>query len=283
MDVPLEDQRAPGFPGLHAAAVRGPEEDLQDRRRPGVPLPRLRHRRLGGGDHQHAVARRQGAVLARSASSRICGPTSASGTASTVEALDVEWGEGVPVERMRAHPQGRQGHAIKAVLVCHNETATGVTTRCRRRAQARSTPPGIRRCCSSMRRQLARLHRFPHGRMGRRCSRSPARRRASCCRPASPSWRSARRRWRRARRRKLPRCFFDFADMIRTNKDGFFPYTPATTLLRGLRASVDLLLGGGPGRTSSPGTTGWPKACARRWRPGACSCARRSRNGTPTR
>ena len=39
----------------------------------------------------------------------------------------------------------------------------------------------------------------------------------------------------------LPRCFFDFDDMIRTNKDGYFPYTPATTLLRGLRASLDIL------------------------------------------
>jgi alanine-glyoxylate transaminase / serine-glyoxylate transaminase / serine-pyruvate transaminase len=33
--------------------------------------------------------------------------------------------------------------------------------------------------------------------------------------------------------------------MIRTNKDGFFPYTPATTLLRGLRASLDMLLAEG--------------------------------------
>jgi alanine-glyoxylate transaminase/serine-glyoxylate transaminase/serine-pyruvate transaminase len=33
--------------------------------------------------------------------------------------------------------------------------------------------------------------------------------------------------------------------MIRTNKDGYFPYTPATTLLRGLRASVDTLLAEG--------------------------------------
>jgi alanine-glyoxylate transaminase/serine-glyoxylate transaminase/serine-pyruvate transaminase len=40
---------------------------------------------------------------------------------------------------------------------------------------------------------------------------------------------------------KLTRCFFDFADMMRTNKDGFFPYTPATTLMRGLRASLDML------------------------------------------
>jgi len=30
--------------------------------------------------------------------------------------------------------------------------------------------------------------------------------------------------------------------MIKTNKDGFFPYTPAMTLIRGLRESVDMLL-----------------------------------------
>jgi len=40
---------------------------------------------------------------------------------------------------------------------------------------------------------------------------------------------------------KSYRCYFDFADMARANKDGFFPYTPATTLLRGLRASLDML------------------------------------------
>jgi alanine-glyoxylate transaminase / serine-glyoxylate transaminase / serine-pyruvate transaminase len=41
---------------------------------------------------------------------------------------------------------------------------------------------------------------------------------------------------------KLPRCFFDYRDMIKANAQGYFPYTPATTLLRGLRASVDMLL-----------------------------------------
>ena len=40
----------------------------------------------------------------------------------------------------------------------------------------------------------------------------------------------------------LQRCYFDFADMIAANKNGYFPYTPATTLMRGLRCSVDLLL-----------------------------------------
>ncbi|MBA3848067.1 MAG: aminotransferase class V-fold PLP-dependent enzyme, partial [Planctomycetes bacterium] len=33
------------------------------------------------------------------------------------------------------------------------------------------------------------------------------------------------------------RCYFDFEDMIKTNKDGYFPYTPPTQMLRGLRAA----------------------------------------------
>jgi alanine-glyoxylate transaminase/serine-glyoxylate transaminase/serine-pyruvate transaminase len=44
---------------------------------------------------------------------------------------------------------------------------------------------------------------------------------------------------------KSYRCYFDFADMARANRDGYFPYTPVTTLLRGLRASLDLLMAEG--------------------------------------
>ena len=43
----------------------------------------------------------------------------------------------------------------------------------------------------------------------------------------------------------MHRCYFDFKDMIATNATGYFPYTPPMTLLRGLRASVDRMLGEG--------------------------------------
>ena len=41
---------------------------------------------------------------------------------------------------------------------------------------------------------------------------------------------------------KMPRCFFSFEDMIKTNDQGYFPYTPATQLFHGLRASIDMLM-----------------------------------------
>jgi alanine-glyoxylate transaminase/serine-glyoxylate transaminase/serine-pyruvate transaminase len=39
----------------------------------------------------------------------------------------------------------------------------------------------------------------------------------------------------------MERCYFSFSDMVTTNDAGYFPYTPPTPLLHGLRASLDLL------------------------------------------
>ena len=39
-----------------------------------------------------------------------------------------------------------------------------------------------------------------------------------------------------------PSCYLDFGDMAKANDQGFFPYTPAVTLLRGLRTSIDMLV-----------------------------------------
>jgi alanine-glyoxylate transaminase/serine-glyoxylate transaminase/serine-pyruvate transaminase len=36
--------------------------------------------------------------------------------------------------------------------------------------------------------------------------------------------------------------YWDFAAMLNANKSGYFPYTPAMTLMRGLRESTDMLL-----------------------------------------
>src|SRR5262249_49664858 len=45
-----------------------------------------------------------------------------------VDAVEVEWGEGVPVDVFEQRLRDDSRHTIKAVLVCHNETATGVTS-----------------------------------------------------------------------------------------------------------------------------------------------------------
>lgn len=37
----------------------------------------------------------------------------------------------------------------------------------------------------------------------------------------------------------MRRAYFEFSDMVRMNADGYFPYTPPTQLLHGLRRSLD--------------------------------------------
>ena len=43
-----------------------------------------------------------------------------------VEIIETEWGEGAPIDAYAERLQADKDHQIKAVLVTHNETATGV-------------------------------------------------------------------------------------------------------------------------------------------------------------
>src|SRR5205807_3379438 len=45
-----------------------------------------------------------------------------------VDIIDVEWGEGAPVERIEESLSADTGHEVKGVLIVHIETATGVTS-----------------------------------------------------------------------------------------------------------------------------------------------------------
>jgi alanine-glyoxylate transaminase/serine-glyoxylate transaminase/serine-pyruvate transaminase len=157
-----------------------------------------------------------------------------------VDAVDVDWGEGVPVEEFARRLQADKAHSIKAVLVCQNETATGVT----------SDVPGVRAALDAARHpallfvdgvsSIASID-FRMDEWGvdvavagsQKGFMLPAGLAILC---VSPKGLEA------AKSAKLHRCYFDFADMQHTNRDGYFPYTPPLSLIRGLRASVDLLL-----------------------------------------
>jgi alanine-glyoxylate transaminase/serine-glyoxylate transaminase/serine-pyruvate transaminase len=46
---------------------------------------------------------------------------------------------------------------------------------------------------------------------------------------------------RASRGARLPRSYWDWEEIMSANRDGFFPYTPATNLLQGLKAAVEML------------------------------------------
>jgi alanine-glyoxylate transaminase/serine-glyoxylate transaminase/serine-pyruvate transaminase len=45
-----------------------------------------------------------------------------------------------------------------------------------------------------------------------------------------------------AKTNKMPRSYWDWEEMVKPNASGFFPYTPATNLLYGLREAIAMLL-----------------------------------------
>jgi alanine-glyoxylate transaminase/serine-glyoxylate transaminase/serine-pyruvate transaminase len=160
-----------------------------------------------------------------------------------VEAIDVPWGEGVPVEAYAERLAADKGHEIKAVLVCHNETATGVTSdvvAVRRALDAAGHPALL---CVDGVSSIASID-FRMDEWGVDLAVSGSQK--GFMLPTGLAIVGVSQKALEARKSaQCPRCFFDFDDMIRTNKDGYFPYTPATSLLRGLRASVDMLLAEG--------------------------------------
>jgi alanine-glyoxylate transaminase/serine-glyoxylate transaminase/serine-pyruvate transaminase len=48
-----------------------------------------------------------------------------------------------------------------------------------------------------------------------------------------------------SRRSTMPKAYFRFDDMLKTNAAGYFPYTPPTQLFHGLKASLGLLFAEG--------------------------------------
>jgi alanine-glyoxylate transaminase / serine-glyoxylate transaminase / serine-pyruvate transaminase len=160
-----------------------------------------------------------------------------------VDVIDTPWGEGAPLEIIGERLAADKGHKIKSVMICHNETATGVT----------SDVVGVRAAMNSVKHpallmvdgvsSIASIE-FRMDDWG--VDVAVAGSQKGFMLPAglgivafSPKALHA------MTTAKLPRCFFSVSDMLKSTAGGYFPYTPAMTLLRGLRKSVDMLLGEG--------------------------------------
>lgn len=157
-----------------------------------------------------------------------------------VDIIDCEWGTGIPLETGAARLAADRTHRIKAVLACHNETATGVT----------GDIAGVRAALDAARHpallfvdgvsSIASID-FRMDEWGVDVAVSGSQKgfmlpTGLAIVGVSPKALEA------TRQATLPRGFFDFEPMLTANRDGYFPYTPPLTLIRGLRASVDMLL-----------------------------------------
>ncbi|MCB1884493.1 MAG: aminotransferase class V-fold PLP-dependent enzyme [Geminicoccaceae bacterium] len=160
-----------------------------------------------------------------------------------VEVCDVPWGEGVPLDRYAEILKADRAHEIKAVLVTQNETATGVTSDVAgvRKALDDAGHPALLMVDGVS--SIASID-FRMDEWGVDIAVSGSQK--GFMMPTGLAIVCVSQKALEARKSaKLYRTYFSFDDMMNMNKNGYFPYTPATNMLRGLRKSVDMIFAEG--------------------------------------
>jgi alanine-glyoxylate transaminase / serine-glyoxylate transaminase / serine-pyruvate transaminase len=157
-----------------------------------------------------------------------------------VDFVPTDWRRGADPTVVEARLAEDTSHAIKAVAIVHNETSTGVTSRVGeiRKAMDRAGHPALLLVDTIS--SLGSID-YRHDEWGVDvtvgCSQKglmlpPGLGLNAISQKALDASRSAR----------LPRSYWDWGPMLNDNRAGFFPYTPATNLLYGLKEAIAMLL-----------------------------------------
>lgn len=155
------------------------------------------------------------------------------------EIVDVPWGEGVPSEQLHRILEQDSGHAIKAVFVCHNETATGVTSDIHAVRMAIDTAKHPALLLVDTVSSLGSIDfQMDAWQVDVVVSGSQK----GLMLPAGLGLLAMSEKAMASRATaNMKRCYFDLDDMIRSNPAGYFPYTPPLPLLYGLRESLNII------------------------------------------
>jgi alanine-glyoxylate transaminase/serine-glyoxylate transaminase/serine-pyruvate transaminase len=156
-----------------------------------------------------------------------------------VQVLTAPWGAGAPAAEFQAALEADKDHEIKAVLVTHNETATGVRSDVAaiRRAMDAAGHPALLMVdgVSSIGSMDFRMDDWGVDLAVTGSQKGFMLPAGLAIVGASPKAIAA------METAKLPRTFLDFRDMLNTNPKGGFPYTPPVGLLYGLGESLGMI------------------------------------------
>ncbi len=154
-----------------------------------------------------------------------------------VEFVPGDWRQGVDPETVEA--KLREDRDLRAVLVVHNETSTGVTSRVPevRRAMDRARHPALLLVDTIS--SLGSID-YRHDEWGVDVTVGGSQK--GLMLPPGLGFNAVSEKALAASRSsRLPKAYWDWQAMLGANKSGFFPYTPATNLLFGLREALCLL------------------------------------------
>ena len=239
MDIAMEDQRAPDLPEFTLPLFEDVKKIFKTKDGQVFLFPAS-----GTGGWEAAITNTLSpgdhVLIARFGQFSLLWADMCTRLGLVVDAVDVPWGEGVPVEIFAEKLKADKAHLYKAIMVTHNETATGVTSDVGavRKALDDSGHPALLMVDAVS--SLASIDfRMDEWAVDACVSGSQK----GFMMPAGLAIVAVSQKALLARKTATQkRCYFDFDDMMRTNKDGYFPYTPPLHMLRGLRAATDLLL-----------------------------------------
>jgi alanine-glyoxylate transaminase/serine-glyoxylate transaminase/serine-pyruvate transaminase len=155
------------------------------------------------------------------------------------EFIPGDWRHGADPAAIEARLAEDRGHAIKAVCVVHNETSTGVASRIDEVRQAidRAGHPALLMVDTIS--SLASID-YRHDEWGVDVTVGGSQK--GLMLPPGLGFNAVSAKALAASETaRLPRSFWDWQSMLAANAKGFFPYTPATNLLMGLREAIAML------------------------------------------
>jgi alanine-glyoxylate transaminase/serine-glyoxylate transaminase/serine-pyruvate transaminase len=156
------------------------------------------------------------------------------------EIIETDWRRGAPPEAIADRLTADKGREIKAVCVVHNETSTGATSRIAdiRRAIDATGHPALFLVDSISGLASADLQHDAWG-----IDVTIAGSQKGLMLPPGLSFNAISNKALDAHKRStLPKTYWDWSEMLSNNARGYFPYTPATNMLYGLDAAIDMLL-----------------------------------------
>ncbi|MFT4103531.1 MAG: aminotransferase class V-fold PLP-dependent enzyme [Burkholderiaceae bacterium] len=151
-----------------------------------------------------------------------------------------DWRHGADPQQIEARLHDDADHRIKAVCIVHNETSTGVTSQV---GEVRQAIDAARHPALLLVDTISSLGSIDYRHDDWGVDVTVGGSQKGLMLPPGLSFNAISRKALAANETaRLPRAYWDWAEMLNSNKTGFFPYTPATNLLYGLHEAIAMLL-----------------------------------------
>ena len=156
-----------------------------------------------------------------------------------VDDVPGNWRRGADLEQLEARLAADVNRKIKAVMVVHNETSTGAASRV---SEVRRLMDAARHPALLMVDAISSLAAMDFRHDEWRVDVTIAGSQKGLMLPPGLGLNAVSEKALRANESaKMPRSYWDWQDILKQNKDGFYPYTPPTNLLYGLHESIQML------------------------------------------